>query len=338
LLRNTFVPGVRGGVTGPAVLLLVAIVGTTVAPWQLFFQQSNVIDKRITPRWIRYERADTIMGAFVTNIAAGAYMMFTAFAVANTAYNGKYTDALGVAQALSHTIGYVAGALAAIILVDASIIGACTVTLASSYAFGDIFGLKHSLHQKASDAKGFYSAYALQVAVAAAIVLIPGAPLGVITEYVQVLAGALLPSATLFLLLLCNDKEVLGPWVNRTWLNVVTTFIIGVLIVLSAVLTINVLLPSLNVPTVTVVLFAIMGVALLLAAVAGIAVRQRQVTADRLADVRRLDRNTWRMSPMALLSPAPKTRLHTILLVTLRTYLIVAVILIAGKLVSTFFH
>jgi NRAMP (natural resistance-associated macrophage protein)-like metal ion transporter len=342
LLRNTFVPGVRGGVTGPAVLLLVAIVGTTVAPWQLFFQQSNVIDKRITPRWIRYERADTIMGAFITNIAAGAFMMFTAFAVANTAYNGKYTDALGVAQALNHTIGYVAGALAAIILVDASIIGACTVTLSSAYAFGDIFGLKHSLHQKASDARGFYSAYALQVAIAAGIVLIPGAPLGVITDYVQVLAGALLPSATLFLLLLCNDKDVLGPWVNRTWLNVVTTFIIGVLIVLSAVLTINVLFPSLGVPTVTVVLFVVMGVALLAAGAAAIAVRHHRIAhggaVDRLADVRRLDRNTWRMSPLALLSPAPKTRLHTILLVTLRTYLIVAVILIAGKLATTFFH
>ena len=215
ILRHTFIPGVQGGVSSAAILLLVAIVGTTIAPWQLFFQQSNVIDKRITPRWIRYERADTVIGAFLTNIAAGGYVCFTAFAVAGTAFAGKFTDAGGVADALHHTVGYWAGALFAIILIDASIIGAACVTLSSAYAFGDTFNLKHSLHRKWSDAKGFYGAYALQVAFAAAIVLIPGAPLGTLTEYVQVLAGVLLPSATLFLLLLCNDQGVLGPWVNR---------------------------------------------------------------------------------------------------------------------------
>ena len=81
-----------------------------------------------------------------------------------------------------------------VLLVDASVIGACAVTLSSAYAFGDSFGVKHSLHRKAKDAKSFYSFYALQVIIAAAIVLIPGAPLGLMTEYVQVLAGVLLPS------------------------------------------------------------------------------------------------------------------------------------------------
>jgi Mn2+/Fe2+ NRAMP family transporter len=341
LLKNTFVPGVRGGVTGAAVLLLVAIVGTTVAPWQLFFQQSNVIDKRITPRWIRYERADTVIGAFITNIAAAGFMMFTAFAVAHTAFDGKFTDAGGVAEALRHTVGYWAGAFAAIILVDASIIGACAVTLASAYAFGDTFEVLHSLHRKASEAKGFYGIYALQVVLAAGVVLIPGAPLGTITEYVQVLAGVLLPSATLFLLLLCNDKAVLGPWVNRTWLNVVTVFIIAVLIVLSLVLVINVLFPSLDVPSLTLVLFCAMSVVMLGGAVAGLVVRHRRAVAgvpiDTGADVRQLDRDTWRMPPLALVSRPVKTRIRMISLVTLRGYLVVAVVLIAIKLGTTIF-
>jgi Mn2+/Fe2+ NRAMP family transporter len=342
IIRNTVVPGVRGGWTAAAVLLLVGIVGTTVAPWQLFFQQSNVIDKRITPRWIRYERADTVIGAFVTNIAAGGMMIFTAFAVAHTAFDGKFTDAGGVAQALYHTVGYAAGALFAIVLIDASIIGACAVTLSTAYAFGDTFELKHSLHRKASDAKGFYTVYALQVIFAASIVLIPGAPLGTMTLYVQVLAGVLLPSASLFLLLLCNDKGVLGPWVNRTWLNIVTTLIIGVLVVLSLVLTINVLFPNLDVPSVTVFLFVAMTGVMVVGGLAGLVSRQRRIAAglpaDPFADVRRLDRPTWRMPPLALVSRPPVTRFRTVSLVTLRTYLIVAVVMVAIKLGTTIVH
>ena len=105
-------------------------------------------------------------------------------------------------------------------LLDASIIGASAVTLSTSYAFGDVFGIKHSLHRKFREAKPFYTIYAAMVVVAAGIVLIPGVPLGLLTEAVQALAGILLPSASVFLLLLCNDREVLGPWMNPRWLNV----------------------------------------------------------------------------------------------------------------------
>ena len=342
ILRHTFVPGVQGGFNSAAILLLVAIIGTTIAPWQLFFQQSNVIDKRITPRWIRYERADTIIGAFITNIAGGGYIIFTAFAVAGTAFFGHFTDAGGVANALHHTVGYWAGAFFAIILIDASIIGACCVTLSSAYAFGDTFNLKHSLHRKFTEAKGFYSAYALQVAFAAAIVLIPNAPLGTLTEYVQVLAGVLLPSATLFLLLLCNDQGVLGPWVNRPWLNVITGLIIAVLVVLSLILTVNVLYPHIDVPTMTGVLFAGMGIALVVGGVVAL-VRRRRLrrvgqAVDPRAAVRHLDRDTWRMPPLALVSRPVTTRFRTLCLVTLRGYLVVAVVMIAIKLGIAVIH
>ena len=339
LVAHTLVPGVRGGVSSAAVLLLVAIVGTTVAPWQLFFQQSNVIDKRITPRWIRYERVDTIIGAFITNIAAAGFMMFTAFAFAETAFDGKFTNAGDVARALHQTVGYWAGAFFAMILVDASIIGACVVTLSSAYAFGDTFGMKHSLHRKATDAKGFYGIYAGQVVVAAGIVLIPGAPLGLMTEYVQVLAGVLLPGASLFLLLLCNDKDVLGPWMNRTWLNVVTSFIIGVLVVLSLILTINVLFPHVDVLALATVLFSALAVATFAGGTVGLVVRHRRIAAgswvDPLADVRHLDRNTWRMPPLALVSRPTTTRLRVFCLVALRGYLLVAVVMVAIKLATT---
>src|SRR6202008_1810436 len=154
---------------------------------------------------------------------------------------GNFTDAGGIAHLLGQHSATL-GSFFAIVLMDASIIGAAAVTLATSYAFGDVFGLKHSLHRGFADAKQFYLSYTAMVALAAAIVLIPGAPLGLITTAVQALAGLLLPSASVFLLLLCNDREVLGPWVNRPWLNV-AGLIVGTLLLLSGILMATTLFP-----------------------------------------------------------------------------------------------
>src|SRR6202521_5041818 len=218
-LHGLVVPSIQGGFSSNAVLLIIAIVGTTVAPWQLFFQQSNVIDKRITPRWLDYEKADTIIGAFVVVVGAACIMMASASAFTGTADFGKFDSALTIAPGPSTQISPLTGSIFALLLFDASIVGASAVTLATSYAFGDIFGLRHSLHRGVREAKLFYSSYTGMVVLAAAITLIPRAPLGLITTAVQALAGILLPSATVFLVLLCNDRAVLGPWVNKAWLN-----------------------------------------------------------------------------------------------------------------------
>jgi Mn2+/Fe2+ NRAMP family transporter len=247
IAHDTFAPSIKGGASSTAVLLIIAIVGTTVAPWQLFFQQSNIIDKRITPRWINYERADTVIGAFVVVIGAGAIVAVAAFAFAGTPAAGDFANAGAVASSLRHYVGPAAGACFAIVLLNASLIGAAAVTLATSYAFGDVFGASHSLHRGIRDAKLFYATFALMVFAAAAIVLVPGAPLGLITTGVQALAGVLLPSATVFLLLLCNDRAVLGPWVNAPWLNAVAAAIIGVLVELSLVLVASTAFPHVNV-------------------------------------------------------------------------------------------
>ena len=140
------VPGIQGGASSTAVLLIIAIVGTTVAPWQLFFQQSNVVDKRITPRFIGYERADTTFGAFVVVVGAIAIMVGRVRGPRHRTWPGSSPTRSGwPARCRQH--GYVLGALFAIVLLDASIIGASAVTLSTSYAFGDVFGLKHSLHR-----------------------------------------------------------------------------------------------------------------------------------------------------------------------------------------------
>ena len=331
ILHNLVVPGIRGGVNSTSVLLIIAIVGTTVAPWQLFFQQSNIIDKRITPRWINYERADTVLGSVVTVIGAGAMVITCAFAFEHSHYFGNFTDAGGVARALDHQISYTAGALYAIVLVNASIIGAAAVTLGTSYAFGDMFGARHSLHRSFFEAPGFYASFSGLVALAAGIVLIPGAPLGLITTSVQALAGVLLPSASVFLLLLCNDKEVLGPWVNRPWLNAIAAFIIGVLLILSLILVVTTMFPAVNVTVLTVALFGVLLVTLAAGAVAYAATsRKRPVPALAVTG----HRDTWRMPPLALLGRPEWSRGRTAAMWALRGYLVVAVVLLLVKAVQ----
>jgi NRAMP (natural resistance-associated macrophage protein)-like metal ion transporter len=99
IVRDTFLPTIRGGITSNALLVIIAIVGTTVAPWQLFFQQSNVIDKRITPRWIKSERIDTIVGAFLTNTEAAGLIIAAAVVFAETRFDGAFVDVATTAHA-----------------------------------------------------------------------------------------------------------------------------------------------------------------------------------------------------------------------------------------------
>ncbi len=194
------VPGLPGGSGQMAtvMLLVIGIVGTTVAPWQLFFQQSYVIDKRITPRFMRYEKADLWIGIVIVVVGAAAVIGATAAAFAGTKGAGNFTDSAGLAHGIAAYAGRAAGVVFAVALLDASIIGAFAVSLSSAYAIGDVLGLKHSLHRGFRQAKGFYAIYAALIAGAAAVVLIPGTPLGLLTEGVQALAGVLLPSATVY--------------------------------------------------------------------------------------------------------------------------------------------
>ena len=329
------VPGVQGGVTSDAVLLIIAIVGTTVAPWQLFFQQSNVIDKRITPRFIPYERADTTLGAFVVVGGATAILVAAVYAARIPGVAGHFTDALGVANALKQH-GQVYGALFAVVLLDASIIGAAAVTLSTSYAFGDVFGIKHSLHRSFKDAKPFYASYSAMIAVAAGITLIPGAPLGLLTTSVQALAGILLPSASCFLLLLCNDREVLGPWMNPRWLNFLAAFIVGVLVDLSGTLVITTLFSHLNALQTA----GWLGLALAAGALAYLGwtwvTRSRRPARQPhpKLGMSAAERDNWRMPPLALLKPVVWSSGTKLAMGLLRGYLVVSVVLLIVKAIE----
>ena len=333
--KNFVVPGIHGGVSSAAVLLIIAIVGTTVAPWQLFFQQSNIVDKRITPRFISYERADTVIGSLVVVIGAAAIMVTGDYAARGTRAFGNFTDAAGVAHLLGRH-GHALGAIFAIVLFDASIIGAAAVTLSTSYAFGDMFGIRHSLHRGFAEAKQFYFSYTAMVLVAAGIVLIPGAPLGIITTSVQALAGLLLPSASVFLLLLCNDREVLGPWTNPKWLNAVAAVIVGVLLILSGTLMATTLFPNINVTVVFVDLAIALaaGGILVLAALKIISRRNGQASLPPRPTMATVEKMSWRMPPLALLKPVTWSPGLRVGILSMRAYLIASAVLLLIKAVQ----
>src|SRR5271166_1497062 len=325
--RDFVVPQMpEGGKLSDVMLLIIGIVGTTVAPWQLFFQQSYVIDKRITPRFIRYERLDLWIGIALVIIGGGAIMAFTAATFARQAEFGNFTDAGAIAAGLGKYAGKSAGVMFAIALIDAALIGASAVSLSTAYAIGDVFSARHSLHRKVTDAKGFYAVYFLLIAVAAAIVLTPGSPLGLLTVAVQVLAGVLLPSATVFLLLLCNDKPVLGPWVNTRWLNAFTGAVIAVLVLLSVILSVSVLFPDATNEQVILGILGGGGVLAVVAALVIMALSQNggsAAPAEEVAAATML-RATWRMPPLEQLPPAKLSLAAKIWMSVLRLYLVVA--------------
>lgn len=337
IAHDFFVPQMpRDSKLSDVMLLIIGIVGTTVAPWQLFFQQSYVIDKRITPRFIRYQRMDLWLGIVLVVVGGVAMIAFAAHTFAGQAEFGNFTDAAGVARGLEKYFGRVPGVFFAIALIDASIIGALAVSLSTAYAIGDVFAVRHSLHRKPGDAKAFYAVYIGLIIVAAALVLTPGTPLGLLTNLVQTLAGVLLPSATVFLLLLCNDKAVLGPWVNSKRLNWFTAAIIAVLVMLSVILTAAVLFPEISDAHIVGVLVG--GTVLGAVLAFGVKLYEKrkgvQVVDEVAPQVPQAERDNWRMPALGTLAPARLSISSRMWMLVLRGYLVIAAGLLIVKLVA----
>jgi hypothetical protein len=341
-------------------MVIMAIVGTTVAPWQLFFQQSNVVDKRITPRWIPYGRADLVIGIVAVMGGAIALMATTAFGLGGTSAAGNFTDAGAVALHLSDHAGRGIGVLFAIILLDASLIGANCVGLATTYALGDAMGKPHSLHWKITQAPLFYGSYAVLLGVSAAVAFSPDHVLGLITQGVQALAGVLLPSATVFLVLLCNDRPVMGPWVNSFRQNAIAWLIVWSLVVLSLMLTTVTFFPHLS--TATLAGGLAVGAMIGLLGAAGVLVfgwyaqrREAENTVpfgaldlDQVEELEKLPKLTrrelkafrdevrarWTTPALATLERPVMSPVRRAGLFTLRGYLVVACVLVVVKLVE----
>ncbi|HEV3510554.1 MAG TPA: Nramp family divalent metal transporter [Candidatus Sulfotelmatobacter sp.] len=244
IAHSTLVPGIpQGGLSASLMFLVIAIVGTTIAPWQLFFQQSCIADKRLRFSDVKWARLDTFLGAVFTIIVAACMML-----AGNAAkqHGIAFADPAQMANDLHLFSGEAIRSAILLLMINAAVLGTTAISLSSAWAYGEVKGWPHSLEMPVRKAPGFYLIYVACVGSAAAIVLIPGAPLQLIILGVQVLAGIMLPSAIIFLQLLLNDKEVLGEqFVNKPWNNRVNWTIIIVLFVLSLILAAQVAAPNL---------------------------------------------------------------------------------------------
>ena len=240
VLEQGLIPNFAGGFNGQLFFFLMANIGTTIAPWMLFFQQSAVVDKGMLEKDIPWGRFDTLLGSFVTVVVAVFIVIVT-----GTVLSGVDIDSAAQAAAeLMKTDRYV-GTFLAIGLFDAGLLGAICISLASSWAFGEIFGWAHSLNTKIRQAPWFYATYFFTLLTAGLIVLIPHAPLVLITLFVQVIAVTLLPAALVFLILLLNDRAAVGEYCNTRAQNLIGGFIVVSIVVLSTLYGITVMFPNL---------------------------------------------------------------------------------------------
>ncbi|MGH9684077.1 MAG: NRAMP family divalent metal transporter [Candidatus Acidiferrales bacterium] len=199
-------------------LLILAVTGATVTPWMIFFQQSAVVDKGMQPRDINVGRFDTFLGVILAATFAIAAILATA-PLFHHGIDASQFQAAQFAEALEPWIGHIGAALFALGIFEAGIVAAIAISTSSAYAFAEVLGTGHSLNRPLREAWPFYSTLLGSACAAAALVLIPRAPLEFIVLTVNVIAVLAMPPALAFLLLLVNDREVMGEHVNRPWEN-----------------------------------------------------------------------------------------------------------------------
>jgi Mn2+/Fe2+ NRAMP family transporter len=208
-----------GGAKSDILLLIMADIGATVTPWMIFFQQSAVVDKGMQPRDIAAGRADTLLGAVLAAVFAVATIIATAPLFAHGMNAGDF-QAAQFAQALVPWIGRAGAALFALGIFEAGLVAAITISTSSAYAFGEVLHTGHSLNRPLREAWPFYATLMGSAFLAAGLVLIPHVPLEYIVLTVNVIATLAMPPALAFLLLLVNDREVMGEYVNGRWANI----------------------------------------------------------------------------------------------------------------------
>jgi Mn2+/Fe2+ NRAMP family transporter len=256
VLRGFCWPELPGGHNGKLIMMIMANIGTTITPWQIFFQQSAVVDKGLDVRDVKFGKIDTFAGSFLTGlvaifiiIATGAalyhYPKSPAAAMHPPINAEQIQDAQGaatmMAELLPHDAGHWARLLFAVGLFDAGFLGALCISLSTSWAVGEVCGWAHSLNKSVKEAPWFYVVYLLTLLSAGMVVLIPGAPLKQITIFVQVVAVTLLPAVLTFLILLLNDQPLMGNYINTRWENFINLSIIAFVIGMCTIFGISVL-------------------------------------------------------------------------------------------------
>ncbi len=248
VFEGLLLPTLPGGMSGGLLFIILANIGTTITPWQIFFQQSSVVDKGLDVHDVKFGKVDTFAGSLITGIVAAFIIITTGAAFYYHHPPIVIEDARQTAEAIVPLLGGY-GALArklfAIGLFDAGFLGALCISLSTSWAVGEVFGWAHSLNKSVKEAPWFYVVHVGMLLGAGAIVLIPGAPLIAITMFVQVAAVTLLPSALVFLILILNDPAFVGEHVNTRWQNIANWSIVLFVTLMSTLFAISTLFPGL---------------------------------------------------------------------------------------------
>lgn len=233
-----------GGLRPGTILLLVSDIGATVTPWMLFFQQGAVVDKGLQPRDIAGGRADTLIGMVLAALFGIAAIVATA-PLYTHGINTVNLQGADFARALAPVIGHAGASLFALGIFEAGMVAAITISTSSAYAFGEVLHTAHSLNRPLRDAWPFYVTLIVSAGLAATLVLIPNAPLEFIVLMVNVVAVLAMPPALVFLLLLVNDRKVMGDHVNRRWGNLAGVTVTVLLVLTGIGYGISTLLPRL---------------------------------------------------------------------------------------------
>jgi Mn2+/Fe2+ NRAMP family transporter len=222
----TFVP-FPGGSFNTLLLLLASTVGATVTPWMIFFQQSASADKGMTALDVKHGRYDTAAGAVLAGVfGIGALIAGAALLTHNGSGIGGFTGA-GFPEALRHVAGSAAGTVFALGLIEAGAVAILTICASTAYAAGECAGVSHSFNSSPRNAAVFYAANIGIALLAAVVILIPGAPLLSIALNANVLATVLLPVSLVFMVMLANDKALMGPWANKRSTNAIGITVIA---------------------------------------------------------------------------------------------------------------
>jgi NRAMP (natural resistance-associated macrophage protein)-like metal ion transporter len=222
---------------------LIAVVGTTISPWMQFYIQSAIVEKRIKPEQYAMSRWDVIVGCIITDIVA--FFIIIACAATVHLHHVQVTEAKDVAVALAPLAGKWASYLFAFGLLNASVFTACILPLATAYYICEGMGWQAGIGLTFKEAPWFISLYTILIVVGAAFVLIPHAPLLSIMFWSQVANGALLPFVLIFMLILVNNKRIMGTYVNTPLYNVLSWATVAIVLILTALLMITTVFPHL---------------------------------------------------------------------------------------------
>jgi Mn2+/Fe2+ NRAMP family transporter len=210
--------------------MAIGIVGTTIAPWMQFYLQSSVVDKGLKVEDYRFARLDVIVGSVTVNVVAFFIIVLCAITLYKSGI--KIETAGDAALALEPMAGKYCSGLFAFGLLNASLFAASILPLSTAYTICEAFGWESSLNRKFVEAPQFYGLYSIMIILGAGIILLPNVPL-IPSCYSQVINGLLLPFILMIMLLLINDRKIMGEYINGRFMNMISWATVSVLIILS---------------------------------------------------------------------------------------------------------